>query len=99
MGVEYRAVIAVGAPYEDLKQYVEGLDELLDDGTLSSISPYFDAPYEDSIVGFIALQSDDYSWQLTTETSIQENIRRARVKWDSMFPNIMPSVVLMPYGW
>lgn len=99
MGVEYRAVIAVGVPYKELEPYVEGLVDLLEEGTLRSISPYFDAPYEDSVVGFIALQSDDYSWQLTTETSIQENIRQARVKWDAMFPNILPSVVLMPYGW
>lgn len=99
MGIEYRAVIVVGVPYEDLLPHVEGLDDLLDDGNLPAYSPYFDADRDNCVVGFVACQSDDYCWAMLTEAQISECITMARKKWDAMFPNIMPSILLMPYGW
>lgn len=99
MGVEYRAVIVVGVPYDDLSPHVEELDDLIDNGDLGVYSPYYDADRDSSVVGFVACQSDDYGWETLTEKNIADGIAAARKKWDTHFPNIMPSILLMPYGW
>lgn len=99
MGIEYRAVIVVGVPYEDLLPHVEGLDDLIDEGTIDAYSPYFDADRDDWVVGFLACQSGDYTWKMLTEADIADGVSTARKKWDAIFPNIMPSIFLMPYGW
>lgn len=99
MGIEYRAVIVVGLPYDDLETRVDDLPTLIDGGNVAAYSPYFDAPYHHCVIGFGAMRSDDYSYERITQQQITESILVATNTWQEMFPGITPSIYLMPHGW
>lgn len=51
MSIDTSAKLIYGAPFEVLNVCVEGLEEMLDDGTIDYASPYYDAPRDEWIVG------------------------------------------------
>lgn len=111
MGTEYRARIVVGLPFEELETVLhhthpelefdahDHIHSLVDDDLVFATSPYFDAPVEDSVIGFMAEQSDDYSAHEIELVDVAVKIGSAKVKWEEVFPGIEPKVYLTPYGW
>lgn len=62
MGIDTRAIIVVGLPYDELGDDLRA--KLADVGELygiESVSPYFDAPSDDCVFGITVHQTDDYS--------------------------------------
>lgn len=59
MGIDIQASIVVGLPFNEVEDAMgrEALCALLEDGTLESVAPYYDADYYDCLVGFSVLTS------------------------------------------
>ena len=93
MGVDYRACIVVGLPYEDLPSQVQ---QLIEDETLKSISPYFDAPVDDCLIGYIVEETDDYSAkELSLDLSVKTEALAITFK---LITGLDPKIYLSPYG-
>lgn len=61
MGIDTRAIIVVGLPYDELSDDLR--DKLADIGELDgieSVSPYFDASHDDCVFGITVHQTGDY---------------------------------------
>lgn len=101
MGTEYRAVVVVGLPYSELNTKVSNLDDEMEDcGELDRVSPYFDAPNEGCVIGFVACQSPDYGAVIIDDKDdLSGLIFKAEERWESRFPGVKPKLYLMPYGW
>lgn len=80
MGMDIRAKMIYGLPYEEMEELVEDLDDLLDDGELDYASPYYDAPLEDWIVGIEVgnthLNSDSLSMAVAEARACFERITK-----------------------
>lgn len=104
MGVEYRAVIVVGLTYEKLTEELSEADkakinERIDGGDLDVWSPFYDAERDDSVVGFVVKQTDDYSWSIFDPVDVVAKTDEAKRAWTNALPGIEPNIYLMPYGW
>jgi len=110
MGVDYRAVIIVGYPHEDISDKIEELMiedegddidayEWLEDKGIEWVGPYYDCPIEESLVGIIVKQTHSYQW---TEFSIGSSeivmIVNSADKLSKIFDKA-PKVYLTPQGW
>lgn len=61
MGIEYKAVVLVGVPWQDVPEDVR--DRLEEDfEEFSIISPYYDADRADCLVGIVVNQTRDYNY-------------------------------------
>jgi hypothetical protein len=101
MGIYYQAAIVVGLPYEELDNAVGGerFNEILENDDPRRWSPYYDSDLDDCIFGIRAMRTDDYSYEEVTVPEIDAAVSKARMKWHEMFPDILPKVFLMPYGY
>lgn len=94
MGVEYRAAIVVGLPYDELPK--DTRDELLDREELDAFSPYFDAPHEHCLCGFPIQETDDY--QFAEMDFSLDGVDELRIKFKTL-TGLTPKTYLTPYGW
>jgi len=96
MGVEYRAAIVVGLPYND---FSEDKHQLFEDETLEMFGPYFDAGWDDSLFGFSLVQSGDYS---ATEFVMSLELANKLATISAKFKDITgleAKTYLTPVGW
>lgn len=94
MGVEYRAAIVVGLPYDKLPK--ETRDDLIDNETLQSFSPYFDAGRDDCVFGFPLQETDDYQFAVMDYSL--EDILKLSAKFKAI-TGLDAKTYLTPYGW
>ena len=81
MGIEYRAVIVVGLTYEKLTEELSEadkakIDERIDGGDLDVWSPFYDAGKDDSVIGFVVKQTDDYSWSIFDPVDVSKRLMK-----------------------
>jgi hypothetical protein len=63
MGMDINAMIIVGRDYSEIPEdRLESVNDLLDEDTMQSASPYYDAPREHWTVGFQAWGQGDFEW-------------------------------------
>lgn len=98
MGIDMRAVLAVGVTYGELtdeqKAQIEEYGEV--DG-MNSFSPYFDADSEDHIYGLLVIQSNDYSARQILD-DLDPKIREAKEALLTKF-GLVGRTYLVPYVW
>ena len=82
MGIYYQAVIFYGLPYEELEGSVENLEEMTDNGEVDTVSPYYDAPQDEGLVGFMVEASPDYGW---TEIYKGNYFEEAKRRFEEVF--------------
>lgn len=94
MSVSYQAMIVVGLPTEEVK-----IDqEESEDHGLGVISPYYDAGWENSLVGIPINLTSDYSWKELKVLEMPGDIEKAKAKFKQAV-GLEPRVFLTPYGW
>ena len=98
MGVNYNAIITLGLPYEEFPD-PEKLDDLIRIGVISAISPYFNAPHEDSIIGMSVASSRRYRATVITIEGLRSCEEKVRERWNALFPDLTPQLYLTPFGW
>lgn len=94
MGVSYRAAIVVGLPTEE----VEFDQEAAEDKELETFSPYYDAGWEDCLVGIPVIQTGEYSWKNVNPNDMRSGIEKA----EQMFKKatgLTARVFVTTYGW
>ena len=95
MGVEYRAVVVVGVPWQDVPEDVR--DRLEEDyEEFSLISPWFDAARADCLVGIIIDETGDYDYsQLDLDRSkVAKALKSVKEQL-----GVDGKLYLSPYGW
>ena len=60
MGIDYKAVIFYGLPFDELDVESDKLEEQIDDGEIEVCPRYFDAGREDSLFGYFMVTGPDY---------------------------------------
>lgn len=76
MSQTYEACVVVGLPYNKVKEF----EDLIDEGTLETFPPYYDAPLRDCICGLKFASSDEYSfsefkWNEDTINSLKDEFK------------------------
>lgn len=107
MSVDLRAEIVVGYTYDEIYTIYERWKETVDagdchfyewkeDSDLTTVFPYYDAPYEDCLFGTIIHESGDRSYSLFSldSTKLQEVTKDLTDKFGEA-----PSVYLSPCVW
>jgi len=93
MGIYYAARLVVGLPASQVDIEVDSADGL----GLDIISPYYDDPYDQSLIGIVVATSDDYSFQEIDMTAVLEKISLARIKFARM-TGLEGKVFISTYG-
>lgn len=93
MGVEYQAVIVVGLPTDE----VEFDMDFAEDNGLDIIGRYFDAGWDDSIVGIAIATTDSYSWTELKTLELPGDIVKATAEFRSA-TGLVPRVFLSTWG-
>lgn len=103
MSINYRAVVMVGLPYAEMEEFFankagedQDVDDVINDMDFEIQGPYFDCPYEESLVGYTIYQTDDYAW--TELVSDQNEIIEAHDKFFAK-TGLYPKTYLTPVGW
>ena len=60
MGVDYKAVIFYGLPFDELDVESDWLEEQIEYGEIEVCPPYFDAGRDDSLFGYFMVTGPDY---------------------------------------
>lgn len=96
MSIEYSAAIVLGLPFNDLPQTWQ--DRVRKGGEpedLQVFPPYYDAPIEDCVVGYSALDTDSYSWKFVPASNPEANDNAARFE---RITGIEPRAILTVIG-
>lgn len=91
MGVEYKAKLLVGLPYDELGDFL-GENEPEDFG-LGYASPYFDSSRDEWIIGVSVASTEDF-WY--TEVDVSEH-RKAFDKFEKI-TGLIGKLYLSPHG-
>lgn len=100
MGIDTRAVIVVGYTYDEIYSVFNEFEDDIDfhdwynDNDLESISPYYDASYDDCLFGKGIISTGDYSYETLdiNELVTKDIIEELADKFGKI-----PSVFLSPY--
>ena len=60
MGIDYKAVIFYGLPFDELDVENDKLEEQIDDGEIEVCPCYFNADREDCLFGYFMVTGHDY---------------------------------------
>ena len=60
MGIDYKAVIFYGLPFDELDVENDKLEEQIDDGEIEVCPCYFNADREDCLFGYFMVTGPDY---------------------------------------
>jgi hypothetical protein len=91
MGVEYKAKLLVGLPYEKLEEFLDGKDP--EDFGLDYASPYYDSDPSEWIVGVEVASTEDFSW---CEVDVHEH-KKAFEKFKEI-TGLVGELILSPHG-
>lgn len=94
MGVSYCAVIVVGLPTEE----VEFDQEAAEDMGLDTYSPYYDAGWEDCLVGIPVAETGEYSWKTVHPNDLRTDVEKAENKFKKA-TGLTARVFVTTYGW
>jgi hypothetical protein len=94
MGVSYRAAIVVGLPTEEVEFDQEAAEEM----ELETFSPYYDAGWEDCLVGIPVAQTGEYSWKTIHPNDLRTDVERAEIKFKKA-TGLTARVFVTTYGW
>ena len=77
MSASYSAALVYGLPFKEAIRLedelgLESVKEMIYNGELDVFPPYYDAPYEDSIVGIVVAQTSSYSFMLVDKEMFTE---------------------------
>lgn len=106
MGIDYRAVIILGYPYEDVKDKIESIMEetefdgdvyeWIEENDMEYVGPYYDCPLEESLIGIIVKSTFSYQWkEFNYDITNYPKQTEPLVK---LF-GIMPKLYLTPQGY
>jgi hypothetical protein len=78
MSTSYSAALVYGLPFKDAVRLedelgLEPIRDMIYDGELEVFPPYYDAPYENSIIGVAIVQTNSYSFTLADPSAIGES--------------------------
>ena len=103
MSVSYRADIVVGLPYTEMEDFLhnridngEDTYDIIESLDFKISGPYFDCPYEESLIGYVIDQTDDYSWkEFVLDKSLIEEM------YDTFFAKtgLYPKTYMTTIGW
>ena len=78
MSTSYSAALVYGLTFKDAVRLedelgLESVKEMIYNGELDVFPPYYDAPYEESIVGVAMVETPSYSFKLADPDSFTEH--------------------------
>jgi hypothetical protein len=78
MSTSYSAALVYGLTFKDAVRLedelgLESIKEMIYEGELDVFPPYYDAPYEDSIVGVAIVQTGSYNFTLADPSALKES--------------------------
>jgi hypothetical protein len=78
MSTSYSAALVYGLTFKDAVRLedelgLESIKEMIYEGELEVFPPYYDAPYEDSIVGVAIVQTNSYSFKEALPSMSEES--------------------------
>lgn len=79
MGIDITSKIIAGLHYEELLEHIsrEELDELIDQGNIEELSPYYDAPRDQCAFGFAIVDGNYFAATELDESNILQKITAA----------------------
>lgn len=98
MSVDHLAKIVVGVPCADLNLLRDEIDSLCESNDLSLIQPYFDAEFDDCLVGLIVKCT---KYETFVPIDMEQIINEIRIMEIRMFNTlgVRPKVFLTTHGY